>query len=77
MATLFHGTVMCPGESEFQLGYTVRFELDDEWEKSVEEKRSGERFDYANAESALTDLQAAADLLAAGKRLSLWIRHPL
>ena len=46
-----------PGESEFQLGYTVRFELDDEWEKNVEEKRSGERFDYADAESALTDLQ--------------------
>ena len=46
-----------PGESEFQLGYTVRFELDDGWEENIEKARDGERFDYSEAETALTDLQ--------------------
>ena len=57
MATLFHGTVMCREKASSSWDIPCAFELDDEWEKSVEEKRSGERFDYANAESALTDLQ--------------------
>lgn len=46
-----------PGESEFQLGYTVSFALeDDKWNEKIQIKKDGS-FDYTECEESLTDLQ--------------------
>lgn len=45
-----------PGESEFQLGYTVSFQLNADWNSLVKIKKDGE-LDYSACEESLTDLQ--------------------
>ncbi len=45
-----------PGESEYQLGYTVSFALNDSWEEQVEIAEDGS-LDYSACEEELSDLQ--------------------
>lgn len=45
------------GESEFQLGYTVRFALPEEFYETVEKERDKDTFHYEEALAELSDLQ--------------------
>ncbi len=45
-----------PGESEYQLGYTVSFVFDDSWNENVELNKDGS-FNYEKIEDELSELQ--------------------
>lgn len=45
-----------PGESEYQLGYVVSFELSDDWNKLIKINKDGS-YDYSECEKELSDLQ--------------------